>query len=223
MEYEPPFFLASCTAALAALSWARISGSISIFIENNSKNSMIFFVFPVLIEPSISKIQRYIYNTNMEQNPENLLGMGAAEAKEYITGHIASLKLTEKKYGELNRDYEKWSARVGLAGSRNNEALAAEASAEAEKLRERRDALGTEIAVLKRQIERMREQLPGLAARERTIDPDLLEQELLIALGYMPGDETVTGKAARKRPFEELDADAALEELKAKMRQDDTA
>jgi phage shock protein A len=159
----------------------------------------------------------------MEQSPENLLGMGAAEAREYIAGHIASLKLTEKQYEELNRDCEKWSARVELARSRNNEALAAEASVEAEKQRERRDALGAEIAVLKRQIERMREQLPGLAARERSIDPDLLEQELLIALGHTPGDGTVTEESARKRRFEELDADAALEALKAKMRQGDTA
>jgi seryl-tRNA synthetase len=158
----------------------------------------------------------------MEQSPGNLLGMNAASAKEYVIGHIASLKLTEKKHEDLSREYEKWSSRVELARSRNNEALAQEAAAEAEKVRERRDSLGAEIAELKAQIERMRSQLPGVAARERSIDPDLLEQELLIALGYTPGDEPGTD-AARKRRFDELDADAALEALKAKLRRDDQA
>ena len=67
-------------------------------------------------------------------------------------------------------------------------------------------------------VERMRRQLPGLEARRRTIDPDLLEQELLIAAGRMPGDE---GAAETERRLAELEkssgADAALEELKAKM------
>jgi hypothetical protein len=156
----------------------------------------------------------------MEDNPENLFGMNTASAKEYVIGHITSLKLTEKKYEDLSREYEKWSARVELARSRSNEELAQEAAAEAEKVRERRDALGVEIADLKTQIERMRKQLPGVAARERSIDPDLLEQELLIALGYTPGDETETD-TARKRRFEELDADAALESLKAILRKDE--
>jgi hypothetical protein len=152
------------------------------------------------------------------ERPDNLFGMNSASAKEYVIGHITSLKLMEKKYEDLSREYEKWSARVELARSRNNEELAQEAAAETEKVRERRDSLGAEVADLKAQIEHMRTQLPGVAARERSIDPDLLEQELLIALGYTPGDETGTEHAAQKRRFEELDADAALEALKAKLR-----
>jgi hypothetical protein len=57
-----------------------------------------------------------------------------------------------------------------------------------------------------------------LAARQRSIDPDLLEQELLIAAGYLPGEEE---KAQNDRLFSEMEknaaADAALSELKVKM------
>ena len=64
----------------------------------------------------------------------------------------------------------------------------------------------------------MRRQIPLLAARERSIDPDLLEQELLMTLGNMPGDEE---KVRAERQFREMEkaqsADAALDELKAKM------
>ena len=61
----------------------------------------------------------------------------------------------------------------------------------------------------------MRRQLPGLAARERSVDPDLLEQELLMALGRS------SEEAAAEKAFQELEkedsAEAALQVLKAKM------
>jgi capsule polysaccharide export protein KpsE/RkpR len=88
-----------------------------------------------------------------------------------------------------------------------------------DKLQAELDALAGEIAELKAQIQRMREQLPGLAARERSVDPDLLEQELRIALGEdLAGDD----KADLDRRFEAAEADAALEALKAKMKPDGT-
>jgi phage shock protein A len=151
----------------------------------------------------------------MEQSPENLRGMGAAEAKEYIFHYITTLKLTEKAHGELIGEHEKWLSRVKLARSGGKEDLALAAQAEADKLQARRDALAAEIAELKAQIQRMRDQLPGLAARERSVDPDLLEQELVIALGGSPGDE---GKADLDRQFEAAEADAALEALKTRMK-----
>jgi chromosome segregation ATPase len=155
----------------------------------------------------------------MEQSPEDLRGMGVADAKEYIFHYITTLKLSEKKRGELTGEHEKWLSRVDLARSRGLEDLALEAQAEADKLGSELDALGAEIADLKARIQRMRDQLPGLAARERSVDPDLLEQELLIALGGDPGD---TGTAEFDRRFKALQADAALESLKAKLQHNGT-
>jgi phage shock protein A len=153
----------------------------------------------------------------MEQGPENLSGLSAAEAKEYITRYITTLKLTEKKCEELDRELTKWTGRVELARSRNSLALSLEAEGEAEKIKTRRDVLKAEIAELRNQIQNMRRYLPILGAQERNIDPDLLEQEFLIALGKMPGEEI---KAETNHRFEEAEADAALEALKAKMRRD---
>jgi phage shock protein A len=145
----------------------------------------------------------------MEQLPEDLSGMGAADAKEYIFHYITTLKLTEKKLGELNGEYEKWLSRINLAKSKGAEDLAVAAQGEADKIRAERDAIETEITALQAQIQRMRDQLPGLAARERSIDPDLLEQELLLAL-----------KPELERQVQKAEADAALEALKAKLKTD---
>jgi hypothetical protein len=61
----------------------------------------------------------------------------------------------------------------------------------------------------------MRRQLPGLAARERSVDPDLLEQEFKILLGEELGGGNEEKQVERK--FDNLNADTALEALKAKM------
>jgi phage shock protein A len=144
--------------------------------------------------------------------------MDAAGAREYIIRHIATLKLTEKELKEADEALAKWKGRVELARSRGDETLSLAAGEEAEKARIRGDTLRAEIGELKGHIETMRRRLPGVAARERTVDPDLLEQELLMALGHLPGDEE---KAGTERAFKDLEqknaADAALEALKTKM------
>jgi phage shock protein A len=154
----------------------------------------------------------------MEQKPDILADMNASEAKAYIFNHISTLKLTEKKRDELDRELEKWNSRIELARSKGEEALSLEAEKEAERLKTKRQTLAAEITELKDHIEIMRKQLPGLAARERSVDPDLLEQELLMAAGFLPGDEE---KAGTERLFKKLEqegaADTALEALKAKI------
>jgi phage shock protein A len=144
--------------------------------------------------------------------------MGPKEAREYIFHHITALKLTEKELEEAENARAKWEKRVELARSKGDETLALGAEGEAEKAGGRIDTLRGEIGELRGQIETMRRQLPGLAARERRIDPDLLEQELLMALGHLPGDEE---KAGTEGAFKDLEqnsaAETALEALKAKM------
>ncbi|GHT00929.1 hypothetical protein AGMMS50276_27900 [Synergistales bacterium] len=144
--------------------------------------------------------------------------MDIAGAKEYIFHHISTLKLTEKKIQDLEGELARWNSRIELAKSRGAGDLAQEAADEAEKIRAQRTALADEAAELKAQTEEMRKQLPSLAARERSIDLDMLEQELLIAAGLMPGEEK---QAETDRLFNQLEkdssAEAALEALKTKM------
>ncbi|MDR2245229.1 MAG: chromosome partitioning protein [Treponema sp.] len=145
-----------------------------------------------------------------------------AAAKEYLFHHIAALKLTEKTQDELLADLDTWEKREELARSRNVPSLAAKAEKEVGRIRAKAEALAVEIAGMRATIEKLRKELPSLAAQKRTVDPaqkaDLLEQELLITLGKNPRDEIQNGNA-----FKTVEADAALEALKAKMAAKDTA
>jgi phage shock protein A len=154
----------------------------------------------------------------MEKRPEDLCGMDAASAHAYILNFITTLKLTEKKIRELDEDLARWNSRIALAHSQGKDDLAAEAEQTTGQIKGRQAQMAEEAAELKSQIEKMRKQIPALAARERSIDPDLLEQELLMAAGRLPDDGE---KAQTERQFREIEknsaADAALEELKKKM------
>ena len=154
----------------------------------------------------------------MMENPLSLSGMNAAEAKEYIFSFISTLKLTEKEIHSLEAEAAKWKGRIELARSRTMPDLAAEAEKEAEKINAKLANLLEEERELKDQIDSMRRQLPGLAARERSVDPDLLEQELLMALGRSGEAESAETERAFKKLEKEDSADAALEALKAKMK-----
>jgi hypothetical protein len=143
--------------------------------------------------------------------------------KEYALSLVTQIKLNEKLIAECETDAEKWRKRAALA--RNSPAAAggdlageAEAEARAAAAQSKAAALKAENAELKAQAEQALRSVPALAARERSVDPDLLLQELLIAAGRDPGAEEELG---RERKFAELEkdaaADAALAELKAKM------
>jgi len=146
----------------------------------------------------------------------DLTGMSVADAKEYILNFITTLKLTEKEIAALEEEAAKWKNRVDLAISKGMEDILTEAAKEAEKVNAKLAGLREEARSLKDGIDAMRRQLPGLAARERSVDPDLLEQELLMALGQTE-EEAATERAFKKLEKENA-ADSALEALKTKMK-----
>ncbi len=149
---------------------------------------------------------------------EDLGGMSFTEAKAYVAAHLASLSLTRKKIGDLDADVSKWEARVQLARAHGDPALESAAEAELERIKATRTKLATEAQDLEASAQRMRRALPGTAARERSVDPDLLEQELLMAAGHLPGEED---EVATERKLDALEnaqrVDDALAALKAKM------
>ena len=146
----------------------------------------------------------------------DLTGMSAAEAKDYLLNLITTIKLSEKELSSLMEETAKWKGRVELARSKGMDDILAEAEKEIERIAIRMISLGEEITSYKNGVETIRRQLPGLAARERSIDPDLLEQELLNALGQTE-EEAATEKAFKKLEKENA-ADSALEALKTKMK-----
>ena len=150
----------------------------------------------------------------------DLTGMSVADAKEYIFNFVTTLLLTEKEISAREEEAAKWKNRVDMARSKGMDDILTEAEREAEKVNAKLTVLHEEVRVLKEGIEVMRRQLPGLAARERSVDPDLLEQELLMTLGQTEED------AATERAFKKLEkenaTDTALEMLKAKMKRETT-
>ena len=145
----------------------------------------------------------------------NVNGMSVNELKEEILALITTLKLTEKEILSLEGEEAKWKGRVELARERGSAELLGEAQAEMEKVSARLALLREESRSFKENIETLRRQLPFAAASERSIDPDVLEQELLMTLGKTE-EEIKTEKAFRELEKENA-ADSALEALKAKM------
>jgi len=144
--------------------------------------------------------------------------MEKENVKEYIFGLVSTLKMTEKQLKNQDDELYKWKNRAELAKSRGMPELVQEAEQEIERINGKQMQLANEIRELKSEIDDMLRQLPHLAARERSIDPDLLEQELLIALGYNPGEEKkVKNEIFFNKIEKEAAAEDALVELKIKM------
>jgi len=129
---------------------------------------------------------------NLTNSPD--LAGTSAEARENILNFITTLKLTEKEIHSLEDETAKWKSRIDLARSRGSDELLAGAEREAERINTKLAGLRKEEQMLRESIVVMRRQLSGLAARERNIDPDILEQELLMAIGRTE-EETLTERA----------------------------
>jgi phage shock protein A len=144
--------------------------------------------------------------------------MDEQSAKQYLLGFITTYKLTIKKIDDIDSEIVKWNSRVELARSKGAADLAAEAEKETQRLNETKQKLLLEADELKTQISKMQRQFKTLGSYLRSVDPDLLEQELLMAAGYNPGDEEKLNTERKMRELEnESQAQAALDELKAKM------
>jgi len=144
--------------------------------------------------------------------------MSADGAKEELLVLVTTLKLTEKEILSLEDEAAKWKSRIDLARASSRDDLLVEAEKEAERINAKLAGLREEGRALREDITSLQRQLPGLAARERSVDPDLLEQELLMALGRTE-EETETERAFRKLE-QENSVDTALQTIKNKMKED---
>lgn len=150
----------------------------------------------------------------MDQNTD-LRGMSPAEAKEYIVAHIASLNIYKRDLAKLDADIDLWKKRIDVARTSGRADLEAGVTARVAELEGKRADLAAEADGLRAEIEEMKRQLPGLAARMRSVDPDYLLAQLQLATDDVDGT-----KAQEKRTEENLSslsAEAALAALKEKM------
>ncbi|MBU0934019.1 MAG: chromosome partitioning protein [Spirochaetes bacterium] len=144
----------------------------------------------------------------------NLRGLTPEAAKAYVMEFLTSLKMTDQELVRLKEELATWAKRVELAASKAAADLEAAARARATELSAKISQLEAERSELSYKIGRMREQLPMLAAGQRSIDADQLLVELQMAAGGLPGEEPKPDPTAG---INALAADDALAELKRKL------
>jgi phage shock protein A len=146
---------------------------------------------------------------------------GSTADRDYLLRHIASLKLSEKDLASTQNDIRKWESRVELARKAGKPDLEAAALQQLEGLRTKEGRLLTEVDELKATVGQIKAGLPHAAASERSVDPDLLEQEFRIQLGEDLSSPEDASSSATKAQFAKLEqstaADDALTALKRKM------
>jgi phage shock protein A len=168
----------------------------------------------------------------------DLSGLDLDSAKEYIFAYAVDVKRLEKEIAEARQELERWKGRQALAEGKlaaagpepappaadPMAALAEAARSKAAGVADKLAALEAERADLRAKINRMREQLPIISSRERSIDPDRLLAELQMMTGELLGggadgagpDSDGRSQAATEADFAKLEADAKADsELEA--------
>jgi hypothetical protein len=150
----------------------------------------------------------------------DLTGLDLSAAKDYIFAYAVDAKRLDKDIADAEVELERWKGRVGLAESKlaadpSMAALVQAARAKMEETGARIASLVAERAELRAKIARMRQQLPMIQARERSIDPDRLLAELQMMTGELLGDSGSSepgaegrSKAATEADFAKLESDA---------------
>lgn len=161
---------------------------------------------------------------------ENLTGLDLASAKEYIFAYAVDVKRLDKDIADAQAELDRWKSRQALAegklaaaGPAGDQAMSGLAQAAAAKVAEQAAKLATleaERADLRARVARMREQLPMIKARERSIDPDRLLAELQLMTGELLGGAADGGPELGGKSAAATEADFAKLESESKAETD---
>jgi phage shock protein A len=156
----------------------------------------------------------------MSMDDESLEGLDLAAAREYILAYAVDAKRIEKEISEAKAEAGRWADRKTLAegklaaGDQSMAALAQAAASKAADFEGKAATLASERDELLAKVERMRQKLPMLGSRERSVDPDLLLAQLQMVTGELLGELSPSSDAQFAKLESEAKADAALEALK---------
>lgn len=147
----------------------------------------------------------------------DLSGLDLAGAKAYLLEVATSARMSRKALEAAGTEIELWTKRVALAEGKGLADLADAARAKLAELETKRGSLAAETAEAEATVRRIREKLPMVAAKERSIDADRLLAELQLLTGELLG-EGAAGEAGLEAKMAALEkesaAEASLEELK---------
>ena len=144
----------------------------------------------------------------------DLSGLDLAGVKAYLLDFATAAKMTRKALDAVGAEVELWGKRVALAEGKGMADLATQARAKLSELEAKRAALAAELAETESKVRSIRERLPMVAARERSVDAD----RLLAELQMMTGNLLDEGKASLEGQMAALESEASvaqsLDELK---------
>lgn len=129
-------------------------------------------------------------------------------AKELLFAYTTDLKRHEKDEAALVSELDLWKSRESLAAGKGRPDLAEAARARIAAVEEKLAGLRGAAAEIRADIARLREALPAIRARARSVDPDRLLAELQLLTGELLGDNT----ASLERDFASLERASAAPE-----------
>ncbi len=144
---------------------------------------------------------------------EELSKLDEAGAMDLLLAYTTDIKRHDKDIEALEKDRQLWDSRVKLAEGKGLAELAQGARDQLSRIEASLSGIAAARDELKLDVARIREALPAIKARKRSIDPDLLQAELSMILGEDQGmsaakldDEfkALEGKAEGQGPLEKL-------------------
>ena len=152
------------------------------------------------------------------------LALDLEGARDYLLAWATTIKRYDQDIAALDEAVGTWRSRVELAASKGQAELSEAAKAKAGELEAQRAGLVMEKDGLSRDLARLKERIPYLKAKERSVDPDKLLAELQILTGDVLGPAAAEGSLstpALERELEKTEkqakAEDALAELKKRM------
>jgi predicted nucleic acid-binding Zn-ribbon protein len=148
---------------------------------------------------------------------KEFLSLDLEGARDYALAWATTLKQYEKEIALLDQDIATWRNRITLAESQSRPDLAEGARGRLAEIETRRGALESERAAVAADLVRVKERIPYLHARERSIDPDRLLAELQLMTGSLLEPDKASTEEDLAETEKQAGADEALAALKRKM------
>lgn len=138
-------------------------------------------------------------------------------AQALLIAYATDIKRHEKDLQALDEQIALWSSRIKLAQDKGMADLSNQAQAQYQGLVEKRKEIADSKAELESDLERIKEKLPELKAKRRSIDPDALQAQLAMLTGEALEPEKAKSEKELKGLEQAADLDAALAALKKRM------
>ena len=147
---------------------------------------------------------------------EELSRLDYPGAMDLILAYTTDIKRHDIDIQNLRKNAGVWESKVRLAEAKGLPDLAQEAKKQLARIEEQVAPIEASKAELFADVSRLKEALPGMKAKVRSIDPDRLQAEL----SMMTGEALDPAKAELDKQLNSLEKDSgdtALEALKRKM------